>query len=119
MKRIAILCWILLLSMQGITAAGKLPFPLPEAKTGGVDTDISYTSGDMTYVFGSDGEGLIKVEKNGVEIYDFGRRPAWFLLKYMLQEKISGIVKTRPMYYYPQVGSDNLDPVRKLILSTF
>jgi hypothetical protein len=44
-----------------------------------------YVAGDTTYVFGKHGEGLMRVIRNNEVIYNFGNRPAWFMLKYMRQ----------------------------------
>ncbi len=107
MKRfLSMTLWLLLL-VQCAFASGTLPFGLKSIETGGKDETFAYPAGDVTYIFGSQGEGLIEVWKNGQKIYDFGTRPAWFMLKYMHQTEWQNQTHTTAKYYYPQLGDSN------------
>jgi len=107
MKRFFSMTFWLLIMVQCAFASGLLPFGLKSLETGGKDETFAYSAGDVTYIFGAQGEGLIEVWKNGQKIYDFGTRPAWFMLKYMHQTDYENETYTTAKYYYPQLGNAN------------
>ena len=69
---------------------------------------IRRSTDDLWYIFTKDGAGLVAVASDSAGqpsdqlIYDFGSRPAWFMLVYL--EQTDGPVQDEsiPRYYYKE-----------------